>query len=324
MTILITGGAGFIGSTLTQRLLNEGHVVLVVDNFNNYYDPALKWQNVEAFRESPNFFLFEGDIRHQPFLQELFRNYAVDAVVHLAGLAGVRASLQNPTSYFDHNLTGTSVLLEAMRMAGIDRFVFASSSSVYGERRRDRGPFQESDRTDAPVSPYALSKRAAELLCYQHHHLYGLNVYCLRLFTVYGPRQRPDMAISRFIHQLFMEEKISLFGDGSSQRDYTYVDDIVAGIVRAAERVEGYELINLGSAAPISLRNLLSLLENITNQHALVEQLAAQPGDVPYTYASIDKARRLLDYSPRTDLREGLRQMVAHYETVYAHSSLTR
>ncbi|GAB3783977.1 GDP-mannose 4,6-dehydratase [Spirosoma horti] len=312
MTILITGGAGFIGHTLTNYLLNQGHTVLLVDNFNDSYDPAIKWQHIESLRHLPNWSLLQGDIRDKRFMRQVFRTYPIDSVIHLAGLAGVRASLQNPAAYFDHNVTGTGVLLDAMRNAGVNRLVFASSSSVYGVRAG--GTFQETDSAEDSVSPYALSKRAAERLCQQHHRLYGLNVFCLRFFTVYGPQQRPDMAISRFIHQLHTGQPICLFGDGRSQRDYTYVDDIVMGIARSAERVNGFEIINLGGANPVTLLELIALLEQQTKRRVPLNWLTDQPGDVPYTHADIRKARQLLDYQPTTDLAEGLRRMVISYQ----------
>ncbi|KAB7733287.1 SDR family NAD(P)-dependent oxidoreductase [Rudanella paleaurantiibacter] len=308
MNVLITGGAGFIGSTLAGRLLREGYRVSIVDNFNSAYDPALKRQNIRRLGPAGSVMVYEGDVRQPQFMRHVLRHEAVDVVVHLAGLAGVRPSLQNPTAYFDHNLNGTTVLLDAMRDTGVSRVVVASSSSVYGNRVQ--GPFLETDPADEPVSPYALSKRAVELVCSQYSRLYGLNAYCLRLFTVYGPRQRPDMAISRFLHQLYRGQPVRLFGDGHSQRDYTYVDDIVDGMVRAIRRVSGYEVINLGSAAPVSLLELVWLLRDITGRHSPIEWQADQPGDVPLTYADIDKARRLLGYAPATNLREGLTHMV--------------
>ncbi|MFD2936733.1 SDR family NAD(P)-dependent oxidoreductase [Spirosoma flavum] len=318
MTILITGGAGFIGHTLTRHLLALGHKVLLVDNFNNSYDPDVKWQHIQALEHLANWSLCQGDIRDKRFLQQIFRIHSIDGVIHLAGLAGVRASLQNPATYFDHNVNGTTVLLEAMRAANVKRLVFASSSSVYGVR--SGGTFQETDSAEDSVSPYALSKRAAERLCQQYHHLYGLQVFCLRLFTVYGPQQRPDMAISRFIHQLHTGQPITLFGDGQSRRDYTYVDDIVAGISQAIERVNGYEIINLGSANPVILLELIALLEQLTKRRVPIEWLNTQPGDVPYTHAAIDKARQLLNYRPATDLKEGLRRMVSSYQQTYANT----
>lgn len=312
MTILITGGAGFIGHTLASHLLKLGHRVLLLDNFNDSYDPAIKWQHLDSIRHWPNWELFQGDIRDKGLLHQIFRTHIVDGVIHLAGLAGVRASLQNPAAYFDTNVNGTAILLDAMRTAGVNRLVFASSSSVYGVR--SGGGFQETDLAENAVSPYALSKRAAERLCQKHHYRYGLNAFCLRFFTVYGPQQRPDMAISRFIHQLYTSQSIALFGDGQSQRDYTYVDDIVTGIGQAIDRVNGYEIINLGSANPVTLLELIALLEQQTKRRVPLEWLTEQPGDVPYTHAAIDKARQLLGYQPVTGLAEGLRRMVVSYQ----------
>ncbi|GAB3024430.1 NAD-dependent epimerase/dehydratase family protein [Spirosoma pulveris] len=320
MTILITGGAGFIGHTLTRHLLTLGHKVLLLDNFNASYDPAIKWQHIHSIRHLPGWSLYQGDIRDAGLLHQIFKAHRVDGVIHLAGLAGVRPSLQNPSAYMEHNVNGTAVLLDAMRLFNIKRFVFASSSSVYGSR--SGGVFLETDSAENSVSPYALSKRAAERLCQHHHQLHGLQVFCLRLFTVYGPQQRPDMGISRFIHQLTSQQPITLFGDGLSRRDYTYVDDIVAGISRSIERVKGCEIINLGSAHPVTLLELIALLEQLTKRRVPINWLTDQPGDVPYTHASIEKARRLLDYQPATDLMEGLRTMVnqAQRTQVYAQS----
>lgn len=320
MTILITGGAGFIGSTLAERLLHEGHTVIVLDNFNESYEPTLKWQHVASLQNDRGCLVYRSDIRQPQVVQQLLTDHGVEVVVHLAGLAGVRPSLQNPTVYFDNNLNGTTLLLEAMRAAGVRRLVMASSSSVYG--CRTTGPFRETDPVDRPVSPYALSKRAAEMICQQYHERHGLNVYCLRLFTVYGPRQRPDMAIPRFLHQLYAGEPIQLYGDGYSQRDYTYVNDVVEGIVRSAERVCGYEIINLGSALPVSLRALVDRLQDLTDLRTRIDWQAEQPGDVPLTYASIDKAWRLLGYRPATSLDEGLRQMIRHFSPICVPSLL--
>jgi UDP-glucuronate 4-epimerase len=316
MTILITGGAGFIGHTLANQLLVQGHTILIVDNFNHCYNPSIKWQHVQSIRHLPNWSLYQGDIRDAEFLNQIFRTHTVDCVVHLAGLAGVRASLRDPSAYFDHNVNGTAVLLDAMRANNVKRLVFASSSSVYGVR--SGGVLQETDSAEHSVSPYALSKRSAERLCQKHHRLYGLNVFCLRLFTVYGPQQRPDMAIARFINQLYTGQPLCLFGDGQSQRDYTYVDDVVAGISRAIERVKGFELINLGSANPVTLLDLVALLEQLTERRVPIKWLTEQSGDVPYTHAAIGKAFQLLDYHPATSLEEGLRRMVSHYQHTQA------
>lgn len=320
MTILITGGAGFIGHTLARHLLAQGHMLLLLDNFNRSYDPAIKWQHIQNLRHLPNWSLYQGDIRDAGLLQQIFYTHSVDCVVHLAGLAGVRASLQNPTAYFDHNVNGTAILLDTMRANNVRRLVFASSSSVYGIR--SGGVLQETDCAEESVSPYALSKRAAERLCQKHHHLYGLQVFCLRLFTVYGPQQRPDMAIARFIHQLHTGQPICLFGDGQSQRDYTYVDDVVAGVTEAIDRVKGFEIINLGSAKPVTLLDLIAMLEQLTKRRVPLEWLTDQPGDVPYTHAAIAKARRLLNYRPNTELNEGLRQMVNSYQQTHTYTPI--
>ncbi|WP_138991409.1 NAD-dependent epimerase/dehydratase family protein [Larkinella sp. C7] len=318
MNILLTGGAGFIGTHLTKKLLDEGHIVLAVDNFGSNYDPALKRRNVASFEGRPGYYLFEGDIRESSFLHLLFGTYAIDVVVHLAGLAGVRPSLQQPASYFDTNVTGTVTLLQTMRDFKVSKIVFASSSSVYGERNEI--PFRETDRIESLASPYAISKRTGEMLLQNYHQLFGLNAYCLRFFTVFGPNQRPDMAISRFIQRLFDGERIQLFGNGQSLRDYTYVNDIVAGIVRAIERVKGFEIINLGGARPVALIDLVRKLEQYTGRKARLDYRPEQPGDVSQTAADLTKAAHLLGYQPRVSLEEGLQRMVNWFQA--EHTSL--
>ena len=318
MNILLTGGAGFIGTHLTKKLLDEGHIVLAVDNFGSNYDPALKRRNVAPFEGRPGYYLFEGDIRESSFLHLLFGTYAIDVVVHLAGLAGVRPSLQQPASYFDTNVTGTVTLLQTMRDFKVSKIVFASSSSVYGERNEI--PFRETDRIEELASPYAISKRTGEMLLQNYHQLFGLNAYCLRFFTVYGPNQRPDMAISRFIQRLFDGERIQLYGNGQSLRDYTYVNDIVAGIVRAIERVNGFEIINLGGARPVALIDLVRKLEQYTGRKARLDYRPEQPGDVSQTAADLTKAAHLLGYQPRVSLEEGLQRMVNWFQA--EHTSL--
>lgn len=318
MNILLTGGAGFIGTHLTKKLLDEGHIVLAVDNFGSNYDPALKRRNVASFEGRPGYYLFEGDIRESSFLHLLFGTYAIDVVVHLAGLAGVRPSLQQPASYFDTNVTGTVTLLQTMRDFKVSKIVFASSSSVYGERNEI--PFRETDRIESLASPYAISKRTGEMLLQNYHQLFGLNAYCLRFFTVYGPNQRPDMAISRFIQRLFDGERIQLFGNGQSLRDYTYVNDIVAGIVQAIERVKGFEIINLGGARPVALIDLVRKLEQYTGRKARLDYRPEQPGDVSQTAANLTKAAHLLGYQPRVSLEEGLQRMVNWFQA--EHTSL--
>jgi UDP-glucuronate 4-epimerase len=250
--ILLTGGAGFIGSHVCERLLARGERVTVLDNFNDFYDPALKRANAAALRGAR---IVEGDIRDQVLVARLFAEGAFDAVIHFAAMAGVRPSLLDPLHYEDVNVRGTLVLLEAARKSGRPRFVFASSSSVYGDN--ERVPFRESDDIHKPVSPYAATKRAGELVCYTYHHLYGLPISALRFFTVYGPRQRPEMAIHKFVRAAFSGERVPFYGDGSTRRDYTYIDDIVDGVVRALDRCAGYEVYNLGESATTSLAELV-------------------------------------------------------------------
>ncbi len=304
---LVTGGAGFIGSHLCQRLLREGYEVVCLDNFDPFYDPAIKQRNLEeisATAKGKGFQLVEGDIRDKGLLEDLFRRSSFDLVIHLAARAGVRPSIQQPLLYEAVNVTGTLNLLEVCREFGVNDLVFGSSSSVYG--RNDKVPFSEDDRLEAMISPYAVTKRVGELFCYTYHHLYGLNISCLRFFTVYGPRQRPEMAIHKFTRLIHQGEKIPLYGDGTSRRDYTYIDDIIEGIIGAVRNLRGYDIFNLGESQTVPLRELISLLEEALGKRANVEELPEQPGDVPITYADISKARRLLGYDPRVDIEEGV------------------
>ncbi len=304
--ILVTGGAGFIGSHLVERLLARGDEPLVLDNFNDFYDPAIKRANVERF---PNVRVVVGDIRDRELVDALFDEAKFDAVVHLAAMAGVRPSVQDPLLYEDVNVRGTMVLLEALRRHPRTRFVFASSSSVYGAR--DRSPFKEDDDIPRPVSPYAATKRAGELVAYTYHHLFGLPVNCLRFFTVYGPRQRPEMAIAKFSAAIERGDAIPFYGDGSTRRDYTYIDDIVDGVVGAIDRCEGYEIFNLGESATTSLSELVDSLARAIGRPARLDRQPLQPGDVPLTCADVSKAVRLLGYAPKISVAEGLRRYVA-------------
>ncbi|MCJ7545228.1 MAG: GDP-mannose 4,6-dehydratase [Deltaproteobacteria bacterium] len=309
--ILVTGGAGFIGSHLCQRLLQEGYQVVCLDNFDTYYDPAIKRKNLEEIRASrgaQGFELVEGDIRDKGLLDDLFRRSSFDLIIHLAARAGVRPSIQQPLLYEEVNVAGTLNLLEACREFGVRDFIFGSSSSVYGKNRKV--PFVEEDMLEAMISPYAVTKRIGELFCYTYHHLYGLNISCLRFFTVYGPRQRPEMAIHKFARLIEQGEKIPLFGDGTSRRDYTYIDDIIGGIMGAVRNLRGYDIFNLGESQTVPLRDLISLLEQALGKKAVVEELPEQPGDVPITYAEITKARRLLGYDPKVDIAEGVGRFV--------------
>lgn len=317
--ILVTGGAGFIGSHLGHRLMGRGDRITVLDNFNEFYDPARKRANVEGLRSAADatgggerFRLVEGDIRDEALVEELFADGGFDGVVHLAARAGVRPSLREPILYEDVNCIGTLRLLEAARRHGPSVFVFGSSSSVYGIN--EKVPFSEEDRIDHPISPYATTKRTGELLCYNYHHLYGMAISCLRFFTVYGPAQRPEMAIHKFTDLLARGETIPLYGDGSSRRDYTFVSDIIDGVVAALDAELGFEILNLGGAETTALADLVRWLAEELAVEPRIEYLPDQPGDVPITYADVSKAERLLGYSPKVPIREGLRRFVAWYQ----------
>ncbi|HEX8284663.1 MAG TPA: GDP-mannose 4,6-dehydratase [Pyrinomonadaceae bacterium] len=312
--VLVTGGAGFIGSHLVARLLKEGGWrVHVVDDFNDFYDPRLKRRNVEPHLGREEFRLHEADIRDRAALERVFAGADFDAVVHLAARAGVRPSLSEPVLYAETNINGTLNLLELARAHGVGRFVFGSSSSVYGENVKV--PFAEDDPVARPISPYAATKAAGELLCHTYSHLFGVRCVALRFFTVYGARQRPDLAIHKFARLISEGRPIPVFGDGTTRRDYTYVDDIIAG-VRAAMDYQGsaYEVFNLGESRTVELRELIALLERELGQKAVVERQPPQPGDVPQTFADISKARRLLGYAPRTAIEEGVRRFVEWFK----------
>jgi UDP-glucuronate 4-epimerase len=311
--VLVTGGAGFIGSHLVGRLLAEGAWrVSVVDDFNDFYDPAVKRGNVEPHAGRDDFKLYEADIRDRAALGEIFKGTRFDVIVHLAARAGVRPSLVEPVLYAETNINGTLNLLELAREHGVRRFVFGSSSSVYGEN--EKVPFAEDDPIFKPISPYAATKAAGELLCHTYSHLFGVRCVCLRFFTVYGARQRPDLAIHKFARLISKGKPIPVFGDGTTRRDYTYIDDIIAG-VRAAVDYESsdYEVINLGESRTVELRELIGLLEKELGREAIIDRQPTQPGDVPQTFADISKARRLLGYDPRTPIEEGIRRFVGWY-----------
>jgi UDP-glucuronate 4-epimerase len=308
MKVLVTGGAGFIGSHLIDRLLARGDRVAVLDDFNDFYDPALKRRNVAPHLSNSRFRLVEGDIRDRDTVFSLFREEPVDAVVHLAARAGVRPSIREPRLYEEVNCLGTLNVIGAAVAHGKPRFVFASSSSVYGVNAKL--PFTEDDPIAATISPYATTKRAGELHVFNAHYLHGLEALCLRLFTVYGPRQRPEMAIARFIRAIEAGTPIPIYGDGGSRRDYTYVDDIVDGIEAALASPAGFEIVNLGGAHPVTLTRLVEEIEAATGKKATIERMPDQPGDVPVTYASTAKAERVLRFRARVSLPEGLRRSV--------------
>ncbi len=315
--ILVTGGAGFIGSHLIRRLLDRGERVTVLDDFNDFYDPARKRANVAPMSGRDDYRLIEGDIRDGELVERLFAPGGeadwggFDAVVHLAARAGVRPSLEQPILYEEVNCIGTLNLLEAARRHGPEVFVFGSSSSVYGINRKV--PFSETDPIDLPISPYATTKRTGELMCFNYHHLYGLKTPCLRFFTVYGPAQRPEMAIHKFTDLLARGETIPLFGNGDSRRDYTYIDDIVAGIVAALDLAPGFEIFNLGGAETTRLGDLVRWLAEELAVEPRIEYLPDQPGDVPITFADVSKAERMLGYAPEVHIREGLRRFATWY-----------
>lgn len=308
--VLVTGGAGFIGSHLVERLLKQKNQVTVIDNFNDYYDVSIKRENIAPLVVSPNFRLIEGDIRSALDLEEAFDGDQFDVVVHLAAMTGVRPSLKEAAHYMDVNVLGTQRLLDKVSKNSL--FVFGSSSSVYGERAAER--FVETDSIDRPMSPYAASKAAGEGICHAHRNATGLNVVCLRFFTVFGPRQRPDLAIHKFTKLIDEGRPIEVFGDGNSQRDYTYVLDIVNGIEAAMQlRDPGFEAINLGRSEPVRLLEMISMIEKHLGKKAQLIHRPMQTGDVPNTFAGIEKARRLLAYEPATNFEVGVANFVNWY-----------
>jgi UDP-glucuronate 4-epimerase len=307
MKILVTGAAGFIASHLCERLLAAGHEVVGLDNFDDFYDPALKERNLGAVRDHRDFSLVRGDVRDEATLGGLPDD--IESVAHIAARAGVRPSIAQPLLYYDVNVNGTLRLLELARSRGIPRFVSASSSSVYGNN--DRVPFSESDPVDTPISPYAATKKAAELLCHTYAHLYGITCLSLRFFTVYGPRQRPDLAIHKFARLMAGGDEIPMFGDGSTERDYTYIDDILQGVegaIRWVDENEGAcEVVNLGESRTVGLKEMIRVLGEEMGIEPRIRQLPMQPGDVRRTFADISKARRLLGYDPQWEFRAGIR-----------------
>ncbi|HEX5965674.1 MAG TPA: GDP-mannose 4,6-dehydratase [Pyrinomonadaceae bacterium] len=307
---LITGGAGFIGSHLVDRLLaSDVEHVTVVDDFNDFYDPDIKRNNIRGHLEDPRYQLAEVDIRDRSALDQALANKQFDCIVHLAARAGVRPSLSQPQLYNETNVTGTLNLLEFARQHDIKQFVFGSSSSVYGINAKV--PFSEDDPIRQPISPYAATKGAGELLCHTYSHLYGIRCVCLRFFTVYGPRQRPDLAIHKFAQLISEGKPIPVFGDGTTRRDYTYVDDIIDGVVAAIHNDQSdHEVINLGESRTVELRELISLLEKELDAHAIIDRQPTQPGDVPQTFADITRARNLLGYNPQTEIEEGVHRFV--------------
>lgn len=325
-TILITGGAGFIGSHVCEELLKTKNntTIIIVDNFNNYYNPKIKRNNVKVLErhrdtniKTHNNILnvYEGDISDLNFLKNIFESNDITKIIHLAAQAGVRYSLKNPFVYEKSNINGTLNLLELAKDYDVKTFIFGSSSSVYGNDTK--APFKEDNIQDKPISFYAATKRSGELMCYSYHHLYKLNITCLRFFTVYGERGRPDMAPFIFVDKINKGEEISMFGDGSTMRDYTYVKDIVSGIISALNKSLSFEIINLGNGNPIKLNDFISTIENILGKKAIIKQLPIPSGDVNLTYADIDKAKKLLNYNPETNIKEGMKRFVDWYLNEY-------
>jgi UDP-glucuronate 4-epimerase len=310
--ILVTGAAGFIGSHLVEALLDRGDEVVAVDSLNDYYDPAIKRGNMAGALKHPAFTFHEIDICDKGDVERVFAETKADVVVHLAARAGVRPSLEDPNLYHQTNVVGSQHVLDACRDHGASHLVFASSSSVYGGIAEV--PFREDMNIACPISPYAATKRMNELMAHVYHHVYGVQVTMLRFFTVYGPRQRPDMAISKFVRLIDEGKAIPMFGDGSTERDYTYVEDIIDGVVKAIDTPLGYEIINLGESETTTLRDLIALVGKHMGVAPVVDVQPLQPGDVTVTYASVDKARRLLGYAPRFTMDEGIGRYVAWYK----------
>jgi UDP-glucuronate 4-epimerase len=310
-SVLVTGAAGFIGSHLVERFLADGRRVVALDSFDTFYDPAIKRRNVAPVASDPRYRLIEADIRDAAALDQLFAAERIGACIHLAARAGVRPSIAEPELYASVNLLGTATLLDACRRHGVLTFLFGSSSSVYGDNRKV--PFAEDDRVDHPISPYAATKKGGELLCHAYHHLFGMRVACLRFFTVYGPRQRPEMAIHKFARLLATGKEIERYGTATTARDYTFVSDIVEGIVRALERTSGYHVWNLGGARTVALDELIERIARGLGVEPHIRSLARQPGDVERTWADIARAERDLGWSPRVPLEDGLERFLTWF-----------
>ncbi|MBE6139445.1 MAG: NAD-dependent epimerase/dehydratase family protein [Firmicutes bacterium] len=315
-TYLITGGAGFIGSTLAERLLKENNKVIVIDNFCDFYDPNIKENNIKKILTNENYTLYRADIRDIVEMENIFNKNKIDVVVHLAAMAGVRPSIENPILYQEVNGIGTQNILEQAKKHNIKNLVMASSSSVYGNCKEV--PFKENFIVDYAISPYAATKKANEVMAHVYHNLYNMNIIMLRFFTVYGPKQRPDLAINKFTRLMLEGKKIPMFGDGTTSRDYTYVDDIVDGIIKSANYVENndnvYEIINLGNSSPVSLIEMINTIGEVLGVIPDIEILPMQAGDVERTYADVSKAKRLLGYEARTPFKEGIKKFVDWYK----------
>ena len=315
-TYFITGGAGFIGSSLSGKLVKEGNKVIAIDNFCDFYDPKIKENNVKELLESENFILYKKDIRDRQAIKAIFDENHIDIVIHLAAMAGVRPSIENPVLYQEVNCMGTQNILEEMNTHNIKNLVMASSSSVYGNCKEV--PFREDMVVDFAISPYAATKKANEVMTHVYHKLFDMNVIMLRFFTVYGPKQRPDLAINKFTRLMMNDKEIPMFGDGTTSRDYTYIDDIVDGIIKSCEYVMQnkniYEILNIGNSSPTSLKEMINTIAKVLKVEPKIKQLPMQPGDVDRTYADVNKARELIGYDPKTTFEQGIEKFINWYK----------
>jgi len=313
--VLVTGGAGFIGSHLIDRLLKDGNNIVCLDNLNDFYNPKIKKLNQKKHFDYECFKFVKGDIRDRETVEKIFTKFPISSVIHLAAMAGVRPSVENPSLYTDVNITGTQVLLETMRNKNVEKFIFASSSSVYGNNKHS--PFSEDAAVDWQVSPYGATKKMSEIMCYPYHHLYGISMVGLRFFTVYGPRQRPEMAIHKFVRKMHRNEPLPFYGDGNTARDYTYIDDIIEGIVQSFSINNDYAIFNLGNSEPIKLKELVSILESSSGLKAELHTQELPPGDVLQTFADISRAKKRLDYDPKIHIEAGIGLFMEWFKTMY-------
>ena len=315
-TYLVTGGAGFIGSTLTERLLKENNKVIIIDNFCDYYDPKLKEENKKEKKNNKNFKLYKADIRNKAEIKKVFDENNIDCVIHLAAMAGVRSSIENPILYQEVNTLGTQNILEEMKNHNVKKLVFASSSSVYGNCKEM--PFKENMTVDFSISPYAATKKAGEVMIHVYHKLYDMNTILLRFFTVYGPKQRPDLAINKFTKLILEDKEITMYGEGDTFRDYTYVDDIIDGIIKSIDYINKnnnvYEIINLGSSNPIKLNEMVEIIGKTLNKNPKIKKIEMQQGDVDGTFADISKAKELLGYEPKIKFEDGIKKIIDWYK----------
>lgn len=316
MSILVTGGAGFIGSHLVEKLLEQNKKVIVVDDFNNFYNPKFKEENIVDFANNKNFKLYKTDICNLEKLNKIFKENKIGTIIHLAARAGVRPSIENSNLYYRVNVLGTVNLLEVAAKHNIKNFIFSSSSSVYGNNQKV--PFSEEDRIDNPISPYAATKKSGELACYTYHDLYDINMICLRFFTVYGPKGRPDMALYKFTELISQGKEIEMYGEGNTSRDYTYIDDIVAGILLSIDYIKQnkniYEIFNLGNSNTVKLKYFIKVIAREVGMKAKIREIPMQSGDVVKTYADLSKSKKLLGYKPKVEIEEGIARFVEWYK----------